>query len=110
MKKILVIIAIILIPAIAFANFSIQLDNNTGKKMLYMLYWVDHTYDWPYPFHLAGGELKASESIDLKSSYQNGKYFVVWSDNGDWQNKVMMNVNEDVKSVIVTPIKSSMTK
>ncbi len=32
MKKILVIIAIILIPTIAFANFSIQLDNNTGKK------------------------------------------------------------------------------
>ena len=110
MKKILVIIAIILIPTIAFANFSIQLDNNTGKKMLYMLYWVDHTYDWPYPFHLAGGELEASEGIDLKSSYQNGKYFVVWSDKDDWQNKVMMNVNSDVKLVVVTPIKSSMTK
>lgn len=110
MKKILVIIAIILIPAIAFANFSIQLDNNTAKKMFYLLYWVDHTYDWPQPFNLAGGELKASESIDLRSNYQNGKYFVVWSDNEDWQNKVMLNVNDDVKSVIVTPIKSSMKK
>lgn len=110
MKKILVIIAIILMPAIAFANFSIQLDNNTAKKLFYMLYWVDHTYDWPYPFNLAGGELKASETIDLKSSYINGKYVVVWSDNGDWQNQVMMNVNDDVKSVIVTPIKSRMKK
>ena len=110
MKKILVIIAIILIPAIAFANFSIQLDNNTAKKMFYLLYWVDHTYDWPQPFNLAGGELKASESIDLRSNYQNGKYFVVWSDKDDWQNKVMLNVNNDVKSVVVTPIKSSMTK
>jgi len=35
---------------------------------------------------------------------------VVWSDNGDWQNQVMMNVNDDVKSVIVTPIKSRMKK
>jgi hypothetical protein len=110
MKKILVIIAIILIPAIAFANFSIKLDNNTAKKMFYLLYWVDHTYDWPQPFNLAGGELQASESIDLRSNYQNGKYFVVWSDNGDWQNKVMLNVNDDVKSVIVTPIKSHMKK
>jgi len=110
MKKILVIIAIILIPTIAFANFSIQLDNNTDKKMFYLLYWVDHTYDWPHPFNLAGGELKSSESIDLRSDYRNGKYFVVWSDNGDWQNKVMLNVNDNVKSVIVTPIKSSIAK
>jgi hypothetical protein len=110
MKKIIAIIAIILMPAIAFANFSIQLDNNTGKKMFYLLYWIDHTYDWPYPFNLAGGELKASETIDLKSSYLTGKYFVIWSDDGDWQNKVIMNVNDDVKAVIVTPIKTSMKK
>ena len=110
MKKILVIFAIILMPAIAFASFSIQLDNNTGKKMFYLLYWVDHIYDWPHPFNLAGGELKASETIDLRSNYRNGKYYVVWSDNGDWENKVMMDVNDDVKSVIVTPIKSSMKK
>ena len=110
MKKILIIIAILLIPAVAFANFSIQLDNTTVKKLFYMLYWVDHTYDWPYPFHLAGGELKASESIDLKSNYRNGKYFVVWSDRGDWHNQVMMNVNDDIKSVHVTPINTSMKK
>jgi hypothetical protein len=110
MKKVIVILSIILIPTVTFANFSIQLDNNTGKKMFYLLYWVDHTYDWPHPFNLAGGELKASESIDLRSNYRNGRYFVVWSDNRDWQNKVMLNVNDDVKSVIVTPIKSRMKK
>ena len=110
MKKIFVIITIILIPTIAFANFSIQLDNNTGKKMFYLLYWVDHIYDWPHPFNLAGGELKAAETIDLRSNYRNGKYFVVWSDDGDWQNKVMMDVQDDIKSVIVTPVKSSMKK
>lgn len=110
MKRLIVILSIILIPTIVFANFSIKLDNNTAKKMFYLLYWVDHTYDWPQPFNLAGGELQAKESIDLRSNYQNGKYFVVWSDNGDWQNKVMLNVNDDVKSVIVTPIKSRMKK
>jgi len=110
MKRLIVILSIILIPTIVFANFSIKLDNNTAKKMFYLLYWVDHTYDWPQPFNLAGGELQAKESIDLRSNYQNGKYFVVWSDNGDWQNKVMLNVNDDVESVIVTPIKSRMKK
>ena len=110
MKKFIIVTAIILIPAIAFAKFSIQLDNTTGKKMFYLLYWIDHTYDWPEPFNLAGGELEASETVDLKANYQNGKYYVFWSDNGDWQNKVLMNVGDDVKSVIVTPIKSRMRK
>ncbi len=72
MKKLIIILAIVLLPSIAFATFSIQFDNTTSKKMFYLLYWIDHTYDW--------------------------------------QNKVMMNVNDRVKSVIVTPIKSSMKK
>ena len=110
MKKIFIIIVIILMPAIAFANFTIQLENNTGKKMFYLLFWIDHTFDWPQPFNLAGGELKASETIDLKSNYVKGNYYVVWSDDGDWQNKVIMNVDDDVKSVHVTPIKSLMKK
>jgi hypothetical protein len=110
MKKFIIMTAIILMPAIAFANFSIQLDNTTGKKMFYLFYWIDHNYDWPQPFNLAGGELEASETISLKAKYQNGKYYVVWCDNGDWQNKVMMNVKDDVRSVIVTPIKCRMKK
>ena len=110
MKKLIIILAIILLPSIAFATFSIQFDNTTGKKMFYLLYWIDHTYDWPHPFNLAGGELQASETVDLRVNYQNGKYYVIWSDDGDWHNKVTMNVNDGVKSVIVTPIKSSMKK
>ena len=110
MKKLIVILTIILLPSIAFATFSIQFDNTTGKKMFYLLYWIDHTYEWPQPFNLAGGELEASETVDLKANYQNGKYYVIWSDDADWQNKVLMNVNDDVKSVIVTPIKSRMKK
>ena len=110
MKKIIAIIAIVLMPAIACANFSIQLDNNTGKKMFYLLYWIDHTYDWPQPFNLAGGELKASETIDLKSSYINGKYFVIWSDQGQWQNRMLMNVHDGITSVKVTPEAFKMQK
>lgn len=110
MKKLILILAIVLLPAIAFANFSIKFDNTTNKKMFYLLYWIDHTYDWPQPFNLAGGELKASETVDLKVSLHNGQYYVIWSDDGDWQNKVMMDINDDIKSVTVTPIKSSMIK
>jgi hypothetical protein len=108
MKKLIFVLIIILVPAIAFANFSIKFDNTTTKKMFYLLYWIDHTYDWPYPFNLAGGELKASETVDLNVSLTNGQYYVVWHDDAGWKNKVMMDVKDDIKSVTVTPIKSSM--
>ncbi len=110
MKKIVLMLVIILLPAIASANFSIRFDNTTPKKMFYVLYWIDHNFDWPHPLNLAGGELKASETVDLKMRLQKGKYYVIWSDRGDWQNKVTMKVNDDVKSVTVTPIKSRLKK
>ncbi len=110
MKKLIVILAIVLLPSITLASFSLKLDNTTGKKMVYMLYWIDHHYDWPHPLNVAGGELQAREAVDLKQNLQTGKYYVIWSDNGDWQNKVVMNVEDAVKSVIVTPIKSRIKK
>ena len=110
MKKIFIVTAIILLPSVAFATFSIQFDNTTNKKVFYALSWVDHTYDWPYPFNLAGGELDAKETIDLNVHYKNGQYFVIWSDRDQWQNKVMMNVNTGITSVKVTPIESKMQK
>jgi hypothetical protein len=110
MKKLLIITAIILLPSVAFATFSIQFENTYNKKMFYLLYWVDHTYDWPYPFNLAGGELDAQETIDLKVRYKNGQYFVIWSDKGQWQNRVMMSVSAGITSVKVTPVESKMQK
>jgi hypothetical protein len=104
MKKVIIILAIILLPGLALANFTIQFENTTHKKMVYLLYWVDHNYDWPNPFNLAGGELQASETISLNQGYQNGQYYVIWYDEGNWQNKVEMNVGEGVTSVKVTPI------
>jgi len=104
MKRSIIILAIILLPGLALANFSIQFENTTHKKMFYMLYWVDHNYDWPQPFNLAGGELKALETIRLKEGYKNGQYFVIWYDEGKWQNTVKMNVSAGVTSVKVTPI------
>ena len=104
MKKVIIILAIILLPGLALAKFTIQFENTTHKKMIYLLYWVDHNYDWPKPFNLAGGELQASETISLNQGYQNGQYYVIWYDEGNWQNKVEMNVSEGVTSVKVTPI------
>jgi hypothetical protein len=110
MKKLPIIVAIILLPSIALATFSIQFDNTTDKKMFYMLYWIDHNHDWPHPFNMAGGELDAREKIDLQAKYKNGRYFVIWSDKGKWRNKVMLNVNAGINLVKVTPLKSDMQK
>lgn len=110
MKKIAIILLLLFLPSFAFATFSIQFDNTTDRKVFYALYWIDHTYDWPYPFNLAGGELDARETIDLNVRYKNGQYFVIWSDKDQWQNRVMMNVNAGITSVKVTPEASNMTK
>jgi hypothetical protein len=110
MKKLVIITAIVLLPSVALATFSIQFDNTTDKTMFYLLYWIDHTYDWPYPFNLAGGELDAQEKIDLKVRHKNGRYYVIWSDKGKWQNRMMLNVKADITSVKVTPVKSDMRK
>ena len=110
MKKLLIILTIILLPSFAFATFSIQFDNTTDRKVFYALYWIDHTYDWPHPFNLAGGELDARETIDLNVGYQNGQYFVIWTDRDHWQNRVMMHVNAGITSVKVTPEASKMQK
>jgi hypothetical protein len=104
MKKLIIMLAIILLPSLALANFSIQFENTTNKKMFYLLYWVDHNYDWPHPFNLAGGELKPSGTINLNQGYKNGRYFVIWHDEGNWQNTVEMNVSAEVTAVNVTPI------
>jgi len=104
MKKLFLILTIVLLPSLALASFSIQFDNTTDKKMFYLLYWVDHNYDWPYPFNLAGGELKASETIGLKQNYPNGQYVVIWCDEGNWQNTLKINVGAGSTSVKVTPI------
>ena len=112
-EKINVILTIILLPTIAFATgpFQSSLIIPPAKKCFTCFTGlIIPMLNWPHPFNLAGGELEASETVDLKVNYQNGKYYVIWSDDADWQNKVMMNVNDDVKSVIVTPIKSSMKK
>ena len=110
MKKIAIILLFLILPSMAFATFTIQLNNTSDKKIFYMLYWIDHPYDWPFPFNVAGGELEARQTIDLKARYQNGRYFVVWSDKDEWQNRVMMNVDLDIISVTVTPVDSKMRK
>ena len=110
MKKLPLILAIILLPSIALATFSIQFDNTSDKKLFYSLYWIDHTYAWPHPLNMAGGELAANEKVDLKVRPKNGKYYVIWSDRGDWRNEVMLNVTADVTSVKVTPVKIDMRK
>jgi hypothetical protein len=46
MKRLLIILTIILLPSMAFANFSVIFENTFNKKMYYVLYWIDHPYDW----------------------------------------------------------------
>ena len=105
MKKLLVILAIVLIPSLALASFTVRLENNFDRKMFYFLYWIDHPYGWRAPAHMAGGELEASESTRLGASFKPGKYRIVWKDKDQWKNEMLMHIKEDVTLITVRPEK-----
>ena len=104
MKKLFIIITIILMPAIALANFSIKFENTSNKKMIYILYWLDHPFDSLRPASLAGGELRALESRNLSYNYKFGRYCVIWKDgNGQWRHEMFMEIKDDVSHITITP-------
>lgn len=105
MKKFLIVLVIALIPAAAFANFAVQFENTFDKKMYYFLYWIDHPYNWPGPFHMAGGELDPSEKLNLDAGYQSGTYRVVWRDRGQWRNEITLKIDKNVIRVTIRPEK-----
>ena len=105
MKKLILILAIVLLPALAFAGFSIEFENTFNKKVFYFLYWIDHPYNWPAPANMAGGELEALETVKLDVQYQNGKYRVIWRDEAEWQNQMTFSFKKDTGQITVNPEK-----
>jgi hypothetical protein len=105
MKNLIVTLAIIFLPSTVYANFSITFENTLNKKMFYMLFWIDHAYDWPKPVNVAGGELEALKIIDFDGQYEPGTYFVVWRDSGEWKHRMLLVIRKDVAVITVTPQK-----
>ena len=105
MKKLILIMAIVLVPSFVFASFSIKLENTFDKKMYYMLYWIDHPYDWTGPANMAGGELNALESVEISVNYEKGKYYVIWRDGNEWRNELRFNIVTDLNQITVNPEK-----
>jgi hypothetical protein len=103
-KKLSIILAIVFLPSVALANFSIEFENTSDKKMIYLFYWLDHPFKSFRPASMAGGELKALQSRRLINSYESGKYCVIWKDNlGEWKQKIFIEVQGNVSHITVTP-------
>lgn len=105
MKKMAIILCFLLVPSAAVAEFSIRLENTFDRKMTYMLYWIDNPFELKKPFNMAGGELAALESREIRP-FSAGRYLVTWHGDGNRTNHVNMQVDEDVTSVTVTPEKA----
>ena len=105
MKKIILILAVVLLPSLALANFTVRLENNFDRKMFYFLYWIDHPYGWRAPANMAGGELQAMEKTHLGGNFQHGKYRIVWKDKDQWKNEMLMHIKKDVTLITVRPEK-----
>ena len=105
MKKMIITMAIFLVPSISFASFVVEIQNTTDRKLYYFIYWIDHPYGWGAPANMAGGELNAAEKTRLDGSFQQGKYRIVWKDKDQWRNEMLMYINKDVNLVTVNPEK-----
>ena len=105
MKKVFIIIAIILLPAVACASFTIKFENTHDAKLIYFLYWIDHPFKSPRPANLAVGELKALQSRDLTSKYTNGKYYVVWAHDSETINEMFIDIQYNVTGITIMPEK-----
>ena len=103
MKKFLIIFIIVLLPAVAFANFSIKFENTSSEKMIYSLFWIDHPFNSLRPANLAAGELKASESRRLSYHYNSGQYYIVWRDDNEVRHEMLIYIQDDVTHITVTP-------
>jgi hypothetical protein len=104
MKKFLIIFIIILLPVVAFANFSIKFENTSEEKMIYSLYWIDHPFKSLRPANLAAGELKALESRSLSNHYLSGQYYIIWRDDSEIRHEMLIYIQDDVTSITVTPL------
>ena len=103
MKKFLIIFVIVLLPAVAFANFSIKFENTSSEKMIYSLFWIDHPFKSLRPANLAAGELKALESRRLSHHYNSGQYYIVWRDDNEVRHEMLIHIQDDVTHITVTP-------
>ena len=103
MKKFLIIFVIVLLPAVAFANFSIKFENTSSEKMIYSLFWIDHPFKSLRPANLAAGELKALESRRLSYHYNSGQYYIVWRDDNEVRHEMLIHIQDDVTHITVTP-------
>jgi hypothetical protein len=105
MKKLLIIIVLIilLVPALASANFGIKFENTSNQKMIYIFYWLDHPFKSLQPANMAAGELGALQSRDLSNKYVNGKYYVIWRDSNESIHEMLLDIKEGVTQITVTP-------
>lgn len=104
MKKFLIILIMVLLPAVASANFSIRFENTSGEKMIYSLFWIDHPFKSLRPANMAAGELKALESRSLIYQYISGQYYVVWRDENEVRHEMRIDIQDNVTHITVTPL------
>ncbi|MGD2184544.1 MAG: hypothetical protein PVI71_00395 [Desulfobacterales bacterium] len=103
MKKFTIIFIIVLLPAVASANFSIRFENTSSEKMIYSLFWIDHPFKSLRPANMAAGELKALESRRLSYHYISGQYYIVWRDDRQIRHEMLIYIHDDVTHITVTP-------
>ena len=85
MKK-TIILLLLIFCTVAYADdckFSFLIHNNAECEATYRIAWIDHPFEYPYPFEIMVGEIQTDESKISEFKYPLGKYVVSWEIEGE---------------------------
>jgi hypothetical protein len=101
-KKIFIILMLLFIPNVIYANFGVEFKNDKDKKMIYIFYWLDHPFESMHPANMAAGELGAFQSRKLSNKYIPGKYYVIWRDTSETIHEMLIDIEQNVSYITIT--------
>jgi len=107
MRRLFFVIVLCLFAVPAYADFNIEIQNNTDLVAVYWLYHVDHPFrdEYPAPFNFAGGELQPGKTSELIKKRQPGIYIFKWTVYKDYKVDFewieQKNVGPEVEKVIM---------
>jgi hypothetical protein len=104
---VLLICAVLLVsfPSLVKADFNFTLKNTDSQLRVVTLLWMDHPFDYDYPFAIAGAELKPGAEFSPKYKYKPGVYLAEWAYLGaaDPDKVYIFEVGDGVNLVEITP-------
>jgi len=102
-KKIITTVLTFLFLSVPALAFDVTFKNTFDRKIYYIMWWIDHPYEWPGPANMAGGELQPNSKHELDVDWSPGTYYVKWWDENNWESEMVVSIKDDIDKIFFTP-------